>query len=289
MKLLNNFLQKVLQMRYVYESEEFQTFIRVQTDYCKTVNQFREKNSIELAENYQEIFQEFIFTHTPHQDQEKKIQSWLDSLNIFLDSLDQFEKNCKTVLDSFANFENELNNMVSNLNEISDFYSKTYEFKTTEISSRAIFSNHYSIFLEWAQLQILDVKAFIDLIFKRNSLTRNKNKQKEKYEEELKSLELKKQGKKKLSQIFSKGNKEEILAKQEKKISEAEVELKACELVCKIVDEKLIASDLPCFKRSVEESFRYVLDQFTQCGSEEFDEIFLQFRPLQQVYEQNFN
>ena len=277
-----------MQVPYIYDCEEFQTFIRVQTDYCKLANDFKEKNSVSLAENYQEIFQEFIFTHSSQQDNEKLMQSWLDSLNSFQDSLEQFEKSCKTVLDNFGTFENEINNMVSGLNEITEFYSKTYEFKVPEISTRPTFKNHYSILLDWSQLQILEVKSFIDLIFKRNSLIRTRNKQREKYDEELKSLEEKKQGKKKFSQIFSKGNKEERVAKQEKIISELEIELKACELICKIIDEKTISSDMPLFRRIIEENFRYVLDAFVQCSSEEFDEIFMQFRPLQQVYDENF-
>lgn len=288
MRLLSDFLYKVSQITYLYDCEEFQTFIRVQNDYTKFTDDFKEKSALDLAENYSELFQEFLYLHSSTSE-EKKIQHWLEVFTKFLSSLESFCQHLKLTMDNFSSFENEVNNMISGINEITSFYSQTYQFSCSEISLRPSYNNPYSILLDWVRVQILDIRAIIDLISKINSLAKNKNKLKEKIDEEVKVLEQKKSGKKKISQIFSKSTKEERVAKQERYLNELDLELKAIEKVCKIVTEKFLNFELVQLRKQLEDSFRKVRDEFADTAAGEIDEIFIQFMPLKTMFDETLN
>ena len=288
MRLLSDFLLKVSQISYLYDCEEFQTFIRVQNDYTKFTDDFKEKSALDLAENYSELFQEFIYLHSSTSE-EKKIQHWLEVFTKFLSSLESFSQHLKLTTDNFSSFENEVNNMISGINEITSFYSQTYQFNSNEILLRPSYNNPYSILLDWVRVQILDIRAVIDLISKINSLVKIKNKLKEKIDDEVKVLEKKKTGKKKLSQIFSKSTKEERIAKQEKYLNDLDLELKANEKICKIVTEKFLNFELGQLRKHLEEGFRKVKENFADAAAGEIDEIFMQFMPLKTMFDETFN
>jgi prophage DNA circulation protein len=285
MQLLNDFLVKVSQVSYLFNCEEVQTFLRGSADFCKTSEDFKEKTTVEIAENYSELFQESIFFQSlPEED--AKVQKWFEVFSVFLNNLENFSQSCKTVFENFSCFENSVNEMISGINEITSFYSQTYEFSSSEIPRRPAYSNPYSLPLDWSRVVILDIKAVIELISSRSKLIKSKTKTKEKLEIEGKKLEEKKTGKKKISQIFSKTTKEQRVAKQEKKIQELEIELKSYEKICKIVTEKFLNVEVSQLRKSLNESFRHIIEKFAESISGEIDEIFIQFMPLKTMFDE---
>lgn len=281
MRLLNDFINKIRDVSYIYNSEEFQVFIRVSADYKKNEN--KEKPIIEIAEEYKNIFSEFLFMRSTD-DGNKIIQEALQTFSGALGIFENFEKTCKVHVDNFCLFETGMNSLVGGILEIMDFYSETYALEKVETQQREGFTNPYIILLNWARGQILDLQAVVDAVAKRNSIEKMKTIISEKYEKDLKILNKTRLGKKKILQIFSKKSKEDNVREQETLVQNLEIEIKAVELICTINTERLVQKDLPEFKRSKLQMHESMLRAYSQAMSSEFDQLNEQLRPLSEFY-----
>ena len=147
MKLLNDFVNKILAIKYIYNSEEFQKFIKVKDDFSKIASDIKEKSFIDIADEFKINFSECLYTHSAV-DQEQIIQETLNTFNSALELFNSFEKSCKTSVENFHSFEIEMNNLMSGVNEITDFYSETYGLGKIEFPKRECIFNPYAVLLD---------------------------------------------------------------------------------------------------------------------------------------------
>ena len=283
MKLLNDFANKIREISYLYECNEFQVFIQRQEDFLKVVGEIKEAGIVEIAEDFKERFSECLFTYSST-DNDQVIQESLQTLTSALQLFESFEKECKTNVDNFLSFETEMNNLMSGVGEIVDFYAETYAFDKPQMIQRESFTNPYIILLDWTRLQILDLQAIIDAIAKRNSIERMKTLVAEKHERELKTLNEIRVGKKKFSQMFSSKSKSDMVREQETIVQNLEIEIKGIDSICKINSERIVQLDLPAFKKSKRIAHEAMLRTFAAATSEEYDQMTEQLKPLSQLY-----
>lgn len=144
-KLLNLFISRIVTMPYIYDSEQFQLFIRSDSKYYKLP--FRKPCFADIANKYKKTFTDL--SEVGYSEQNEKIVN--EGKNFFcigLEALGKFERLCKINVDYFETFESELKHLMSGMNDLNKFYEEQYGSSHLEISAREVFSNPFFVLLD---------------------------------------------------------------------------------------------------------------------------------------------
>ena len=252
---------------HLYNYPAFQAFIKSPLKFETMINDFRQKNNEEISKDFILAFSDFSYVKVSVADDEEIMKS-LEYFQYALRSFETFEMICKINAEFFYNYENGIEDLMSNLRTINDFYKEYYESKGFEIEKRECFTNPYLILLDWSRAEILDLKAILEAIDKRSKIIKLKKQMKGKFEIEHKKLStLKSKGK--LSSLTSpkSGNSQETI------VENIEKELKALETIYKISTCQLIHKEFLVFKQQKVHKHEVILRTFSSASVEEFRSI----------------
>jgi archaellum component FlaC len=263
-------------MPHLYTSIPFQSFIKGIDNYERIAVDFRKKEGKEMAGEFLAAFPDHIYLKTSEHDEEE-IAKNLNYFNYALVCFETFEGICKINADFFDTFEKGTEDLMGDLRDMNDFYTEYYESKGFEVSQKEFFTNPFLILLDWCRAEILDLHAIIEAIGQHANFNKGRKKALKKYENELKSLQASKAGKKKLSQILSPRSVKE----QEHDIEHIESEIKALDLTYKIMTCQLIHKDFMMFKQQKAHKHEVILRTFSSTAAEEFEAIANQVKEIE--------
>uniref|UniRef100_A0A7S3IA72 Uncharacterized protein n=1 Tax=Fabrea salina TaxID=342563 RepID=A0A7S3IA72_9CILI len=283
MKLLDLFLTKVAGITHLYNSEEFQLFIRGPSDFRKASESLEKDNVVEASRRFQNHFAEFAMY--PNNDYWKiEFEECLTFFRSGRDLMQKFEVVVKKNFDYFDSFRKESTAIVHLVNNLSEYFS-AFGIKEVSITPKENFSNPYCVLLDWTRSEILDLLAIIEAIEKQYELEKHLSKSEEKLSKFNTKLEKAKTGKKTFSQYFSSKTKEQLVEEIGKAISREKEVISAYQNLIKIIKARLINLELPRFKQQKVDKLEMVMRTYISSSKTEFETLISQ---LQQI-DQGFN
>lgn len=275
-KLLDVFVNKLTILKHLYNSNPFQCFIRNPNSYETVSKEFQERSYEDIASGFIQAFNELGCLSISQKDEEK-VSKNLRYFNYALASFQAFESICNENVEEFYNFEESMEDLMGSIKEVNDFYSEFYDSKGYEINLRNQFTNPYMILLDWSRAEVLDLQAIIEAIEGRNVIMKKYRKINEKYDNEVKNLDLVKSGKKKGLNFNLKGENE-----QKDLVNKLENEVKAMEVVYRMSTLQLLHKDFPVFKQYKVHKHEVILRTFSSASVEEFQELVSQIVRLEE-------
>jgi sorting nexin-1/2 len=275
-KLLDVFVNKISLIPHLYYSKEFQDFINFEGNYQNKISDFSEKPYIKMCDDFQKAFPDTIYFNISSEDEEE-IKSSLEYFKYALESFEAFEVHCKNNVEIFYVYENNMDELMTSIKDMNDFYIEYYGSKGFEISKKDHFTNPYLILLDWSRAEILDLKAIIEAINQREKFVKIRKNAFKKYESDLKAMSEFKTGKRKLSLMISPRSKE----KSDAVLDPFEKELTAIDLIYKIMTSQLIHKEFVIFKQYKIHKHEVILRTFTSASIEEFDLIAKQISEIE--------
>jgi sorting nexin-1/2 len=279
-KLLDYFLKEVARFEYLYSSEAFQSFVRGPLDYLKPANDLKVVNFIQIGQKLLKIFPDSSSLQIT-QEIESQLEDASQYFKTGLDALEKFEIVCKSNLENFSNLHDEVKNLMVGLKDVSLFYADKYGGIKIETTNRELNSNPYEELLYWIRTDILDFRAIIESIIKRQDHIKIKVKVEEKLEEEKSKLSKIQSGKKSLGQMFSKKTKEDHISEAESGIKHYEEEIESINLILSIVTKRLLNELIPEFKETKTKRFETIMRHFTEISIKEFNGFVMEARELE--------
>jgi hypothetical protein len=277
-KLLDVFVNKVTISKHLYNSKPFQCFIRNPNSYETSAREFHEICYGDIAAGFLHAFNDLGSMSISPKDEEK-VGKNLRYFNYALASFQAFETICKENVEGFYSFEESMEDLMGSIKEVNDFYSEFYDSKGFEVKIRDQFTNPYMILLDWSRAEVLDLQAIIEAIESRNKIMKKYKKVYEKYDNEVKSLDLARTGKKKNGLGFGlKGESE-----QKNLVGKLESEIKAMEVIYRMSTLQLLHKDFPVFKQYKVHKHEVILRTFSSASIEEFQELVRQILILEKV------
>ncbi|OMJ95093.1 hypothetical protein SteCoe_1633 [Stentor coeruleus] len=274
-KLLELFLKKISNLEYIYQSNEFQAFIRNTCDYKALVKTF-DHMEIKTAEGIFKTFPRFLRNEIPENVDEK----FIEAENIFkvaLQALIEFQDQCRLCVESFDSFEVDLIAFIAEFREIGTVFTA----KTSEAGNRESFFNPYVILLDWVFAEILDVESLIEAIETRYKYHLVVASLENKLESHKKSLTKIQSGKKTFSQYFSKKSKEDIEQKTQSEIEILEKNIQVSKDCHKIMSLRLLNKEIPMFKTAKLETYKHIMKVFSTASIQELTILVQQTQSLE--------
>jgi hypothetical protein len=263
-KLLDVFVNKMSLLPHLYNYPAFQAFIKSPLKFESMIGDFKQKSYEEMTGEFINAFSDFSYVKVTAMDDEEILKT-LEYFQYALKSFETFELICKINAEFFYNYENGIEDLMSNIRGLNEFYKEYYESKGFEVEKRECFTNPYLILLDWCRAEILDLKAILEAIERRGKIIKLKKQLKGKFETEHKKLaSMKSKGK--LPQAKPGKDQEAIVENIEK-------ELKALDVIYKISTCQLIHKEFLVFKQQKIHKHEVILRTFSSASVEEFRSI----------------
>ena len=193
--LLEKFLIKVTSIPYIYNSNEFQTFIRGPADFIKISKDFKGSSYEQIAEKYQQIFGDCSHKEDP-EDVNNQLEDSLRFFKLSLENLEKFEHTCKSIVINYENYAKGTSHLLYSVKDINTLYTQKYNCREINLTVREECTNPYQILLDWNEVEMLDLKSIILALSKKMELVKTRVRATEKVEEEKRNLLKAQSGKK---------------------------------------------------------------------------------------------
>lgn len=280
--LFELFLRQIIQINYIYDSEEFQQFIRGPEDYIKTLSTLKKHSLIEISQKYQSIF-----TNIPTSELGENIIA--DSETYFkftLSKLESFSNMCKKNQVHYELYNKYLSRTFACANKIQEKY-QMYGKSYPAIPWREEVINPFDAVFLWTQSEMLDFQGILDVINQRGEIIKAREKIEEKVENEHRNLVKTQSGKKSLSQKINKKSNSDCVAEAEKTLEEAKNELEYIKKLEEIVTTRLVGVYLQNFKQRKVEGFGMMMERFIDASVSEMDVLLKHAGDLPQIFSQS--
>ena len=261
---------------FLYNSIEFQTFIRSPYSFDISKQNFRPKTYLEISKDFLTAFSDHSYFKNTQSDEEE-IEKTLNYFQYAISSFEGFEVLCKFNVESFYEYEKSMEELINSMDEVNGFYMEYYESKGFEIQKKQYFTNPYLILLDWCRSEILDLHAIIEAIKQRKKINKNRKKIYQKYEIELKTLAGMKPGKKKITSLFSSKSR----SSQEEIVDLLEAEVKAIDTIFRICTFQIIKKEFIVFKQHKIHKHEVILRTFSSASVEEFRSLASQIEEIE--------
>ncbi|CAG9313209.1 unnamed protein product [Blepharisma stoltei] len=278
MKLYNLFISRIASYTYLYESDEFQQFIRSPGAYRKLL--LRKQPYLDISKKFNEIFRDYS-NETRNEGNEKILNEGKTFFKIGIEALGKFESICKINVDYFESFEAQLTQLMHGINHLSKIYEEQFCSANLEISSREVYSNPFFVLLDWVRWEIIDLKAMIEAVDTKKEIDKYQLETEKKLEAEKTHILKLQTGKKLLSQIFSTNSREKNSQIIESHIDEMQKEVIALSKISSISAAKLANLDLPKFKQLKAQKYEVILRTFAGSSVSEFENMINQIKEIE--------
>ncbi|CAG9323592.1 unnamed protein product [Blepharisma stoltei] len=277
-KLLNWFLAKISSMSYLYESPEFQEFIRGNSEYRKV--EWKKSSYDEISQKCQKIFKEFS-SGEYNENHEAIIEEANNYFKSGKNILERFEQICKANTDYFYYFGASFSQLFSGFVEVGGFYTEAYGSHPLHIHVKEKPANPFTMLLDWVRWEIIDLEAIMEAISRVKDLEKTKIKSQGKLQSELVQYQKLQAGRKSISQILSIKSKEQNLKNLQGSTINLEAEIDALSVLQKICTSRFVSVDLPAFKKQKSKKYELILRSFTKSSVSEFQQIILQTKEIE--------
>lgn len=268
-------MKKISNLEYIYQSNEFQAFIRDSCDYKALVKTF-DHMEMTTAENIVKTFPRFLRDEIPENIDERFTEA--DAIfKVALQALIEFQDQCRLCVESFDSFEVDLIAFIAEFREIGTVFTA----KTSDAGNRESFFNPYVILLDWVFAEILDIESLIEAIEARHKYNLVVTSLENKLESHKKSLTKIQSGKKSFSQLFSKKSKEDIEQKTQSDIETLEKSIHISKDCHKIMSLRLLNKEIPMFKTAKLETYKHIMKVFSTASIQELTILVQQTQSLE--------
>ncbi|KAM3137988.1 hypothetical protein pb186bvf_009883 [Paramecium bursaria] len=283
-RFLQYFLEQMATLRYLYFSDEFQTFLRTKNqDIEKALQGLPRQSVMEVCQKYKNCFPH-LNNKEINTDMTFKISSFQTYLTKSVKQLETLKEQVKVVAASKKAYTDQFNNMTQALvpdyekNILIEYVNQRPELliftnnNDVGVTARAIKDasnvNNYELILDMIRIECREVDAFIGAMESREFMEKLK---KENYSK-LKEYESEKAkliaGKTTLKSIFTKGNNQEQVAVIDKKIQDTTQEIEYNNQVCDLIVLVLCVDEIDRFKKNKQRKYYQILQKISQAEAE---------------------
>ena len=275
-KLLEEFLKKTVSIAFLFKSDEFQMFIRGTSDFKGTCAQLKRYAPTEICEIYQKEFTEFVGREVS--------PDIISGLNVYqqffrgvLENLREFKKVAKTASNYYSAFN-------ENYTRLADCFSVFEENCLSEYNAsikRPVFlkwssplpMNPYQVIYDWLKMEILDVKAILEAMARRDELEAVRERMEGKVNGDNADLSKLQSGKSTVSGFFSRRPKEAQISSLQAVIAQGEEDLKNLGEAVSITTLRLYSYEIPRFKELKASKYEMVMKSFATLAVAEYEEV----------------
>lgn len=261
-KILEKFIQQCSGIKYIYNSKDFQTFIKSDSPFaavkysllevCQIVqSEFPRHNDFEIKEEYSQ-----------------KLELAVKNFNAGLDSLGAFKKIVSKTCAAMDSFQEGFIGLVVGTKQVAE----VYKCKNFEVKPRLMFTNPYWCLQDWAASEVLDTEAMLEAINRLENYNTIFANLQRKLDEETKELNALKEGKKKLITIFKIKNHEEVLKEKEAELEAIEKDISAVTSIRKIFNNVMLEDDIYKFVSNKNHLYEKILKNFAFNTIDEYQE-----------------
>mmetsp|Transcript_18979 Transcript_18979/g.18967 ORF Transcript_18979/g.18967 Transcript_18979/m.18967 type:complete len:161 (+) Transcript_18979:337-819(+) len=123
--ILDFFLKRTSGLSPIYNSEEFQQFIRNPDDFYRLANEMKRRSFKDIADIYQNEFLDYYIDQISH-DNEQIIDSSYRAFKACLEVFEQFKEICKRNQECYERKMRESEKLFRELNEVNIKYAKCF-------------------------------------------------------------------------------------------------------------------------------------------------------------------
>jgi hypothetical protein len=259
----------------MYQSDEFQMFLRGHDHFEKAISQSRGPSFNDIAGVYSSLFTEF--RRTVPSEAESKLENYMGFFKGLLGKLNGVKEQTKGTVNSFNVFSSNYWTMCDTLqdfetNFIAQYFQSQYHpiFKSL---NRESFVNPFEVLQNLLKVEEQEVMAMLDaLTVKRNyeGILRRLNNKLAEDQKDLAKLNL---GKKTISSFFSTKPKASFINNLSETIEATKVEIQSVEIILNIMTVRLLELEMPAFLKHRAEKYEKALRYFGRATVKEFEEI----------------
>lgn len=272
----------------MYESEEFQLFIRGPLEFHKKVDDLQKLSYSEILKVYVTIFKEYSSCDYS-ETYENIIDDAINYFTIGEEALDRFEQICKTNVDYFHSFETSHAQLIRGINDVTKFFSVNYGNQPLDLVPRESFSNPFFVLLDWIRWEVIDLAAINQAVKGKKELEKLIVKNETKLDAEKTQFQKLQMGKKSLSQILSTKSKEQNMKKLQDNTVHLQSEIEALLEINKIISFRLAVLEIPKFKKQKSKKYELILRSFAASSIQEFENIIQQTKEIEEKLNERAN
>jgi hypothetical protein len=271
--LLEEFLKKTVAIQFLYQSDEFQLFIRNQEDFEKASSKLKRPTIYATAINYCSMFFEYSVSTSIEMEQDIAFH-----YNLFTKTLRQLELHrtkVEAAVETYRKFKADFTQLFE---ELKDFEGACVnecglDFQQLVPSVRKTAVNPYKLVKKWLKAEILDVQAILECIDSIETFKALRAKAQLKLAEDRNTLQKLQTGKRTFGSFFSTKSKPTLITEHENSIRAAQEELHDIETLLRIITCRLSSHEIPHFKDLKSMKFEMIVYGFATSAVKEYDDI----------------
>jgi hypothetical protein len=259
----------------MYQSDEFQMFIRGHDNFEKATSQTQSPVFTDIAGTYTTLFAEF--QKPVPSDAETKIENYLGFFKGLLQKLAGVRRENKETVSCFSTFSRHYWTMCDSLQEfetdfIAQYFQSNYQqlFKSPH---RESFVNPFEVLHNLLKAEDLEVSAMIDAMNVKTSYESSLRRLNSKLASDEKDLAKLTAGKKTFSSFLSTKPKETFISNLTSTIEATKGEIQSLELILRVMTIRLLEFEVPTFLKNRADKYEKSLRRFGRATVKEFEEI----------------
>jgi hypothetical protein len=259
----------------MYQSVEFQMFLRGHDNFEKAISQMRSPAFTDIAGVYTALFAEY--QKTVPSDAETKIENYLGFFKGLLQKLAVVRRENKGTANCFSTFSRNYWTMCDSLQEfetnfIAQYFQTNYQ-KLFKSPQRESFVNPFEFLQNLLKVEDLEVSAMIDAINVKTSYESTLRRLNSKLASDEKDLAKLTAGKKTFSSFLSTKPKETFISNLSSTVEETKVDIQSLELILRVITIRLLEFEVPAFLKNRADKYEKSLRSFGRATVKEFEEI----------------
>lgn len=274
-KMLEEFIRCIATRSYMYQSDEFQMFLRGNDNYEKSVSQTKSPSFPEIGGVYQSIFAEH--RKTLPVDSETKLDNYTGFFKGLLAKLKALKEQTKGTVNCFNAFSRNYWTMCDNLQEfetnyIAQYFQGDYQqiFKSL---NRESFVNPFEVLQNLLKVEDLEVSAMLDCFIVKKNYEGILKRLNGKLASDQKDLAKLSAGKKTLGSLFSSKPKPAFIQNLTETIDATKSDIQSVEQILNIITVRLLEYEVPVFLKMRANTYEKALRSFGRVTVKEFEEI----------------
>lgn len=273
--MLEEFMRSVASRSYIYQSDEFQMFLRGHENYDKTISVSKAPSFNEIAGVYSSIFSDFH--KSPPIDADAKLENYMGFFKCLINKLIVLRNQTKETVKIFNVFSRNYWIMCDNLqdfetNYIAQYFQPDYHqiFKSF---NRETFINPFEVLQDLLKVEDQEANAIIEALTVKQNYEGILRRLNSKLVSDQKDLVKLNSGKKTIGSIFSTKPKETFIGNLNGAVDETRTDIQSVELILNIMTVRLLEFEVPMFLKTRAERYEKAIRNFGRVTVKEFEEI----------------
>lgn len=274
-KLLEGFLRSTADRSYMYESMEFQKFLRGDAPFEKALSQIPSPTLFEIATNYSEFFSDY--RRPVPKDTEIRLEQYSAFFRELLVQNAKIRRQSKSTAELFATFSRNYWPLCTNLNEYepssgsSD--SEGNRHSVFQFETREVFLNPFEVLQNLLKVERLEIDSMLEAFSVKKTYEATLKRLQAKLTTEQKALSKLASGKKTLGSLFSTKPKIAFISSLNESLEATKGDIQQVELILNIMTVRLLEYEVPAFLALRAKKYRQSIKNFGRVSAKEFEEV----------------